>query len=119
MGRLGEYFGSVRYGYRPDIITVAKGLTSGYAPLGAMIVSDRLVEPFVAKGATFAHGLTFAGHPVSCAVAIANLDLFDRRVSSNMCALGRVRYVPSWKRSPTCQSSKMCEATDSCTRSSW
>jgi adenosylmethionine-8-amino-7-oxononanoate aminotransferase len=77
-GRLGEYFGSARYGYQPDIITVAKGLTSGYAPLGAMIASDRLVEPFLHGDASFAHGFTFAGHPVSCAVAMANLDVFER-----------------------------------------
>jgi len=76
-GRLGEWFGADRYGYQPDIITVAKGLTSGYAPLGAMIVSDELVEPFTHEGASFLHGFTFAGHPVSCAVAMANLDVFE------------------------------------------
>jgi adenosylmethionine-8-amino-7-oxononanoate aminotransferase len=76
-GRLGEYFGSIRYDYQPDIITVAKGLTSGYAPLGAMIASDRLVEPFLYGDRSFAHGFTFAGHPVSCAVALANLDVFE------------------------------------------
>jgi hypothetical protein len=77
-GRLGEYFGSTRYGYQPDIITVAKGLTSGYAPLGAMIASDRLVEAFRTRGGMFTHGLTFSGHPVCCAVALANLDIFER-----------------------------------------
>jgi hypothetical protein len=56
---------------------VAKGLTSGYAPLGAMIASDRLIEPFLKEGASFLHGFTFAGHPVSCAVALANLDVFE------------------------------------------
>jgi adenosylmethionine-8-amino-7-oxononanoate aminotransferase len=76
-GRLGYWFGSLRYGYQPDIITVAKGLTSGYAPLGAMIASDRLMEPFLGPGASFLHGFTFAGHPVSCAVAMANLDVFE------------------------------------------
>jgi adenosylmethionine-8-amino-7-oxononanoate aminotransferase len=76
-GRLGHWFGSERYGYQPDIITVAKGLTSGYAPLGAMIASERLVQPFLAQGASFLHGFTFAGHPVSCAVALANLDVFE------------------------------------------
>jgi hypothetical protein len=76
-GRLGHWFGSLRYDYQPDIITVAKGLTSGYAPLGAMIVSDRLVEPFLQEGVSFLHGFTFAGHPVSCAVALANLDVFE------------------------------------------
>jgi adenosylmethionine-8-amino-7-oxononanoate aminotransferase len=76
-GRLGHWFGSERYGYQPDIITVAKGLTSGYAPLGAMIASERLVQPFLEDGASFLHGFTFAGHPVSCAVALANLDVFE------------------------------------------
>jgi adenosylmethionine-8-amino-7-oxononanoate aminotransferase len=77
-GRLGEYFGAQFYGYQPDIITTAKGLTSGYSPLGAMIASDRLIEPFLEDGQMFAHGITFGGHPVSCAVGIANLDLFER-----------------------------------------
>jgi adenosylmethionine-8-amino-7-oxononanoate aminotransferase len=77
-GRLGYYFGSERYGYQPDIITFAKGVTSGYAPMGGMLVSDRLMEPFTAGTATFLHGVTFAGHPVSCAVALANLDVFEK-----------------------------------------
>jgi len=70
-GRLGYYFGSQRYGYQPDVITFAKGITSGYAPLGGMMVSDRLMEPFADGPATFLHGITFAGHPVSAAVALA------------------------------------------------
>jgi adenosylmethionine-8-amino-7-oxononanoate aminotransferase len=77
-GRLGYYFGAERYGYQPDIITFAKGVTSGYSPLGGMMVSDRLMEPFSAGTATFLHGVTFAGHPVSCAVALANLDVFEK-----------------------------------------
>jgi hypothetical protein len=77
-GRLGHYFGSQRYGYQPDIITFAKGVTSGYAPLGGMLVRDRLMEPFTEGSATFLHGVTFAGHPVSCAVALANLDVFEK-----------------------------------------
>src|SRR3954447_25863386 len=76
-GRLGHWFGADRYGYQPDIITVAKGMTSGYAPIGAMLVSDRLIEPFLDGSASFLHGITFAGHPVSCAVALANLDIFE------------------------------------------
>src|SRR6202522_376182 len=76
-GRLGEWFGSARYGYQPDIITIAKGLTSGYAPLGAMIVNDRVAEPFLRGTSNFTHGFTFAGHPVCCAVAMANLDVFE------------------------------------------
>ena len=77
-GRLGYYFGSERYHYQPDIITFAKGVTSGYAPLGGMMVSDRLMEPFSSGTATFLHGVTFAGHPVSSAVALANLDVFEQ-----------------------------------------
>jgi adenosylmethionine-8-amino-7-oxononanoate aminotransferase len=77
-GRLGEYFGCTRYGFQPDIMTLAKGLTSGYAPLAAMIASDRIIEPFLKDTAMFAHGYTFGGHPVSCAVALANLDIFER-----------------------------------------
>jgi hypothetical protein len=77
-GRLGYYFGSARYQYQPDIITFAKGLTSGYSPLGGMLVRDALMEPFNRGTATFLHGITFAGHPVSCAVALANLDLFEK-----------------------------------------
>jgi adenosylmethionine-8-amino-7-oxononanoate aminotransferase len=77
-GRLGHWFGSQRYGYQPDIITFAKGVTSGYSPLGGMIVSERVVAPFLEPSAAFLHGLTFGGHPVSCAVALANLDLMER-----------------------------------------
>jgi adenosylmethionine-8-amino-7-oxononanoate aminotransferase len=77
-GRLGYYFGSQRYGYQPDVITFAKGITSGYAPLGGMIVRDQLMEPFGAGPETFLHGVTFAGHPVSAAVAMANLDVFEK-----------------------------------------
>jgi adenosylmethionine-8-amino-7-oxononanoate aminotransferase len=77
-GRLGHYFGCERYGYQPDIITTAKGITSGYTPLGAVLTSDRVMEPFLGEGEMFTHGLTFGGHPVSCAVALANLDVFER-----------------------------------------
>jgi len=77
-GRLGHMFGADRYGYQPDIITCAKGLTSGYSPLGAMIATDRLFEPFSKGAESFAHGYTFGGHPVSTAVAMANLDIFER-----------------------------------------
>jgi adenosylmethionine-8-amino-7-oxononanoate aminotransferase len=77
-GRLGYYFGSQRYDYQPDVITFAKGVTSGYAPLGGMIVADQLMEPFSKGETTFLHGVTFAGHPVSCAVALANLDVFEK-----------------------------------------
>jgi adenosylmethionine-8-amino-7-oxononanoate aminotransferase len=77
-GRLGHYFGAQRFGYQPDIITCAKGMTSGYSPIGAMIASDRIMEPFLQGDVSFAHGYTFGGHPVSAAVALANLDIFER-----------------------------------------
>ena len=77
-GRIGDYFATKRYGVQPDIITSAKGLTSGYAPLGAMVVSDRLFEPFKKGQNYFAHGYTWGGHPVAAAVALANLDIFER-----------------------------------------
>ena len=77
-GRIGEIFACNDFGYVPDIITCAKGMTSGYSPIGAMIASDRLFEPYK-KGTTyFPHGYTFGGHPVSAAVAMANLDIFER-----------------------------------------
>jgi adenosylmethionine-8-amino-7-oxononanoate aminotransferase len=77
-GRLGEWFGAERYGYQPDIITTAKGLTSAYAPMGAMIASDRVAEPFLHGDNSFTHGFTFGGHPLCAAVALANLDAFER-----------------------------------------
>jgi adenosylmethionine-8-amino-7-oxononanoate aminotransferase len=76
-GRLGEWFGAQKYGYQPDIITTAKGLTSAYAPMGAVIVSDRVAEPFMHGTNSFSHGFTFGGHPVCAAIAMANLDVFE------------------------------------------
>jgi adenosylmethionine-8-amino-7-oxononanoate aminotransferase len=77
-GRIGGMFACEDLGYTPDIITCAKGMTSGYSPIGAMIASDRLFEPFRSGTTFFAHGYTFGGHPVSAAVAMANLDIFER-----------------------------------------
>ena len=77
-GRIGSMFACEDFGYQPDIITCAKGMTSGYSPIGAMIASERLFEPFNDNTTTFAHGYTFGGHPVSAAVALANLDIFER-----------------------------------------
>ncbi|MDQ1246939.1 MAG: hypothetical protein QG597_1308 [Actinomycetota bacterium] len=77
-GRIGEPFAITRYNTIPDIITCAKGMTSGYAPMGAMIASDRLFEPFAHGTMSFLHGYTWGGHPVGAAVALANLDIMDR-----------------------------------------
>ncbi len=77
-GRVGAWFGAERYDYEADLLTFAKGVTSGYAPLGGVLVSDRVADPFVRGDADFLHGFTFGGHPVSCAVALANLDIMER-----------------------------------------
>jgi adenosylmethionine-8-amino-7-oxononanoate aminotransferase len=76
-GRLGHWFGCERFGFQPDIVTVAKAMTSAYAPMGGVIASDRVAEPFMEGDTSFAHGFTFAGHPVAAAIAMANLDVFE------------------------------------------
>jgi adenosylmethionine-8-amino-7-oxononanoate aminotransferase len=76
-GRLGEWFGAQRYDYLPDLITTAKGLTSAYAPMGAVIARDAVAEPFMEGHNSFTHGFTFAGHPVCSAIALANLDVME------------------------------------------
>ena len=96
-GRLGYYFGSERFGYQPDIITFAKGVTSGYAPLGGMMVRDALMEPFSRGEASFLHGVTFAGHPVSCAVAMANLDVFEKEDLLGNVRANAGRSGPPWR----------------------
>jgi len=77
-GRIGHLFGCERYGYLPDMITTAKGITSAYAPLGAVIAGDHIAEPFLHGKAIFNHGFTFGGHPVACATALANIDVIER-----------------------------------------
>ena len=79
-GRVGEWFACQRWNLEPDIVTTAKGLTSGYIPLGAVIVGERVAEPFFREGATevFRHGYTYSGHPTACAVGLANLDIIER-----------------------------------------
>jgi adenosylmethionine-8-amino-7-oxononanoate aminotransferase len=75
-GRLGDWFGANRFQVTPDVITFAKGLTSAYAPLGAMAVSDAIMDAFLDADESFMHGFTFAGHPVSSAVALKNIEIF-------------------------------------------
>src|ERR671922_1567006 len=77
-GRLGHWFGCQRYDFMPDLMTSAKALTSAYAPMGALIASDRVFEPFEHGSEMFAHGFTFAGHPVAAAAALANIEIFER-----------------------------------------
>ena len=77
-GRIGEWFASSRYGVAPDLITCAKGITSAYAPMGAVLVSDRIAEPLYEDGRMLMHGITFAGHPVAAAIALRNIEIFER-----------------------------------------
>ena len=104
-GRLGTWFGAQRFDLVPDVITTAKGLTSAYVPMGAVIASERVAAPFLAPGAQFAHGLTFGGHPVAAAVALANLDVLEGED-----LLGRIRPGTS----PRC-----APASTRCGRSRW
>jgi adenosylmethionine-8-amino-7-oxononanoate aminotransferase len=76
-GRLGHYFGCERFGYLPDLITTAKGITSAYAPMGAAIATDRVFAPFGDAGYPFLHGNTFGGHPIAAAIALANIDVLE------------------------------------------
>ncbi len=82
-GRLGEWFGSTHYGIKPDLMSFAKGVTSGYLPLGGVLVSDRVAELLIEKGGEFAHGFTYSGHPVACAVAKITLDVMENEAVIN------------------------------------
>src|SRR5688572_19410860 len=77
-GRTGRWFGSEHFGIEPDFMTIAKGMTSGYQPLGGAMVSDRVADVLIEKGGEFAHGFTWSGHPVCCAVAIENINIMRR-----------------------------------------
>ncbi len=80
-GRTGEWFAHQHFGFEPDTLTIAKGLTSGYIPMGGLVFSARMAEVLVQQGGVFAHGLTYSGHPVAAAVAIANLTaLRDEKI---------------------------------------
>ena len=84
-GRIGEWFGSDLYDIRPDLVTCAKGLSSAYASIGAVIATDGVVEPFLNGDATYTHGITFGGHPVQCAIALKNIEIMKReRVVENV-----------------------------------
>jgi adenosylmethionine-8-amino-7-oxononanoate aminotransferase len=84
-GRLGSWFGSERYDIRPDLMTCAKGLSSAYASIGAVIAADHVVEPFLDDTAMYAHGITFGGHPVQCAIALKNIEIMKReRIVENV-----------------------------------
>ena len=97
-GRLGHWFAYEKFGYKPDLVTFAKAVTSGYIPLGGVLVGNRVAEVLIEKGGEFAHGYTYSGHPVACAVALANIDIMEReqlpqRVNGEVGAYFARRYV--------------------------
>ena len=77
-GRVGHWFASERYDIRPDIVTCAKGLSSSYAAIGAVVATDRVMEPFLSASAMYTHGITFGGHPVMSAIALKNIEIMKR-----------------------------------------
>ena len=77
-GRLGHWFGSERYDIRPDMVTMAKGLSSSYAAIGGVVATNRVMEPFLSETGMFSHGITFGGHPVMCAIALKNIEIMKR-----------------------------------------
>jgi len=77
-GRLGHWFAYEKFGYKPDLVTFAKAVTSGYVPLGGVLVGNRVAQVLIDRGGEFAHGYTYSGHPVACAVALANIEVMER-----------------------------------------
>jgi putrescine aminotransferase len=97
-GRLGHWFAYERFGYKPDLVTFAKAVTSGYIPLGGVMVGDRVAKVLIEQGGEFNHGYTYSGHPVACAVALANLDIMEaeqlpQRVRGEVGAYFAKRYA--------------------------
>ena len=90
-GRTGKMFGCETFGIQPDMMTLAKAITSGYAPLSAVMVGDRVAEVLINETGEFYHGFTYSGHPVSCAVALANLDIIEREdLATRAAAIGEM-----------------------------
>ena len=86
-GRIGTWFGAQRLGYEPDMITFAKGLTGAHFPMGGVLISERVAEPFIEGREMYLHGITFGGHPVGSAVALASIEIFEReKVLDNVMA---------------------------------
>lgn len=94
-GRTGQWFGCEYYGTRPDFMTMAKAITSGYLPLGGLMVSDKVADVLINSGGEFFHGFTYSGHPVACAVALANLALMK---SEDIVRRIREETAPYWRK---------------------
>jgi putrescine---pyruvate transaminase len=97
-GRLGHWFGYEKFGYKPDLVTFAKAITSGYIPLGGVMVGNRVAKVLIEQGGEFNHGYTYSGHPVACAVALANVDIMEKeqlpqRVRNNLAPYLAKKYL--------------------------
>ena len=92
-GRTGKWFGSETFGFEPDIMAMAKGLSSGYLPIGAVAVADRVALPFIEKGGEFYHGYTYAGHPAACAAALENIKIIEEEGLVENAATGTGAYL--------------------------
>ena len=115
-GRVGHWFASERYDIRPDIVCCAKGLSSSYAAIGAVVATDGVMEPFLSDTSMFSHGITFGGHPVMCAIALE--EHRDHEAGADHGRRARARGARSARRSSscsTCRSSAMCEERASST----
>ena len=98
-GRTGSWFGCQTYGTEPDMMTMAKGLSSGYLPIGAVSISDKIADVFHTVGGEFFHGYTYSGHPACCAAAIANLKIMRREKLVERCASDIGPYLQErWKK---------------------
>ncbi len=119
-GRLGHWFGSERYDIRPDIVCCAKGLSSSYAPIGAVLATDRVMEPFLEGASMYAHGITFGGHPVMAAIALKNIEIMKREQIPQRVLAQRGR-LPRHARDSCSnyRSSATCAGRGTSTPSSW
>ncbi len=119
-GRIGHMFACDAYGYVPDMITCAKAMTSGYSPIGATIVSDKIYEPFRHGTTAFYHGYTFGGHPVSAAVALENLDIFEEeKLNERVREKSPIFRADARAAATTFRSSATCAETVTSSASNW
>ena len=119
-GRVGYWFGSERYDIRPDLVTCAKGLSSSYAAIGAVVATDRVMEPFLEQTSMFSHGITFGGHPTMCAIALKNIEIMKREGIVEHVRENEDAFRATLESAPRSRrSSATCAGRGSSTRSSW
>ena len=111
-GRVGAWFASERYDIRPDLVTCAKGLSSAYASIGAVVATDRVMEPFLDGARMYTHGITFGGHPVQAAIALKNLEIMKReRIVEHVGERSRTTCATRSRSCSSCRSSATCAGT--------